>query len=111
MARLVVITEPDLVSGYRLAGAEALPAADSDEAARILESLLDDSDVAVIGVHGAFWEVIGPRFEGEVARRILPVVVDIPTGGETQRRTRRARLAAMLQQAVGQRISFRKEQS
>jgi V/A-type H+-transporting ATPase subunit F len=111
MARLVVITEPDLVPGYRLAGANAVEAHDASQAASILERLLDEPDVAVIGVHGPYWEAIAPRFEERMVHRVLPVVIDIPSGGEAQQRSRRARLAAMLQQAVGQRITFRKERS
>ena len=92
----------------RLAGANAVEARDAEEAAGILERLLDEPDVAVVGVHGPFWEDIASRFEARVAHQVLPVIVDIPSGGEAHRTSRRARLTAMLQQAVGQRITFRK---
>jgi len=109
MARLIIVTVPELASGYRLAGATTLTASSPEEAERLVEQLVDEPDVALIGVHAPLWSGASPSLTARLSRRVLPVVIDIPTGEVSEVLERRARLAEMLRHAIGHRITFRKE--
>ncbi len=106
MARLMIVTTEELVPGYRLAGAAAIAAATAEEAAAAVRRLANERDVAIIGVHQPFFAAFEPRFVAELERRVLPVVIDLPSGEVGAREGRRARLVALLRRAIGRRIAF-----
>ncbi len=111
MARLTMVTPPNLASGYRLAGADVVTAETPAEAATELERLLGDAEVGVIGVHAPLLDGMEPAARRQFEDRAAPVVVAVPAGVVGgQESSHRARLASMLQRAIGYRISFEEEE-
>ena len=111
MARLIIVTTPDLAPGYRLAGATVVRVVDGAQAGLEVKRLAAESDVAIIGVHQPFLETFDKQLERDLERRTLPVVVGIPTGTPSEREGRRARLEELLRQAIGHRIVFRRREA
>jgi vacuolar-type H+-ATPase subunit F/Vma7 len=110
MARLTMVAPSDLVVGFRLAGTDVVGVASPAEAERALTSLAADPEVGVIGVSAELLDAMDPqvreRFEGSVA----PVIVAVPSGAGAPG-DHRARLASLLQRAIGFRISFGGEET
>lgn len=107
MARLIMVAPPELAVGFRLAGTDVVAVDDPVETAVALERLGADAEVGVIGVYAPFFDALEPadrlRYEDSVA----PVVVAVPLGDVGSGSTdHRARMAALLQRAIGYRISF-----
>lgn len=108
MARLIVITTPDLAPGFRLAGVTTLPAESSEAAADVLARLVDvEREDGVIGVHEPFLVGLDGRLRRRLDDLVEPIVVAIPTGDKDGLGWRRGRLAEMLQRAVGREMTFR----
>jgi vacuolar-type H+-ATPase subunit F/Vma7 len=106
MSRLLVLTTPELVAGYRLGGVTAIEVASAVEAAASLEALLERED-GVIAVHSPFFHA----FERPLRQRLdalrTPLVVALPAGvTPEQAEDRRERLLQMLRHAVGFEIRF-----
>ncbi len=107
MARLAVVTTPELAPGFRLGGAEVYVASGADDAHRVVDRILADPAVGVVGVHAPFLDEIEPAERRRLDSLVSPVVVSIPAGlGPGEASGHRARLAAMLMRAIGYRISF-----
>ena len=110
MARFTIVTTPELGPGFRLAGAEVHLAAGAEEARRTLDALLADAEVGVVGVHAPFLDEFAPELRSRLDDMVAPVVVRVPAGitaaGPSEHR---ARLAGVLQRAIGHRISFLEE--
>jgi vacuolar-type H+-ATPase subunit F/Vma7 len=111
MERLVVITTPELESGYRLAGVTTLPAASPAEAAAAVEGLLaTGSERGVLAVHEPFFNAFEESLRKNLERNAAPLAVPVPAGtGEAAFEERRTRLRRMLWQAVGYEITFEAE--
>ncbi len=107
MARFALVTTAELGPGFRLAGAEVHVATGIDEAERMLNGLLADAEVGVVGVHAPFLDQFDPALRSRLDDMVAPVVVAVPAGttavGPSEHR---ARLAGMLQRAIGHRMSF-----
>lgn len=107
MARFVVVTTPELGPGFKLAGAEVHLASGVEEALQILDGLIADAEVGVVGVHGPFLDGLDPAQRSRLDDLVAPVVVAVPSGAVGGAPSEhRARLAGMLQRAIGHRISF-----
>jgi vacuolar-type H+-ATPase subunit F/Vma7 len=106
MARLTMVVPPDLALGFRLAGADVVAVASGPEASEALERLTADPEVGVIGVHAPFFDGIAPSARLRYEDMVAPVVVAVPLGAGEGTGDHRARLASLLQRAIGYRISF-----
>lgn len=106
-ARLVIMTTPVLESGFRLAGVETRTISSTSEAEATLRSLLAEGQRGVIAVHRPFFAGLDPGFRARLETSVSPVVVSLSDGLESESpQARRARLATLLQQAVGYHIVF-----
>lgn len=106
-ARLVIVTTPALEAGFRLAGVDTRTISSSGEAETVLRSLLAEGQRGVIAVHRPFFEDIDPGFRVRLESSVSPVVVSLSDGLESESpQARRARLATLLQRAVGYHIVF-----
>ena len=111
-ARLTMVARPELAIGFRLAGTDVVAVTTPEETEAVLERLASDPEVGVIGVSADLLEGIDPVTRERLEDMVAPVVVAVPSGatglGESEHR---ARLASLLQRAIGFRISFGEEDS
>lgn len=109
MARLLVLTTPELAAGYRLAGVATAAVETVEDAAEMLRDLLrSGAERGIVAVHEPHLEALDPDLRRLVDASEDPLVVSLPAGEvETGTSERRARLLRMLSQAVGFRMSFR----
>jgi vacuolar-type H+-ATPase subunit F/Vma7 len=106
MARLTMVVPLDLAFGFRLAGADVVAVASAAEAAEALERLAADPEAGVIGIHAPFFDAIPPAARLRYEDMVAPVVVAVPLGSGEGTGDHQARLASLLQRAIGYRISF-----
>jgi vacuolar-type H+-ATPase subunit F/Vma7 len=106
MSRLLVLTTPELIDGYRLGGVTAIEVASPAEAAAQLDVLIEQED-GVIAVHAPFFHALERPLRQRLDALRTPLVVALPAGVTTeQAEDRRERLLQMLRQAVGFEIRF-----
>lgn len=106
-ARLVIVTTPMLEAGFRLAGVTTRTVSSTGEAEDTLRALLTEGQRGVIAVHRPFFDGIDPGFRVRLESSVSPVVVSLSDGLEAESpQARRARLASLLQRAVGYHIVF-----
>ena len=111
MAKLVVITEPALAPGFRLAGVEVHTASTAAEAERLLLALMDEGEAGVIAVHAPYFVALGERTRRRIEIRATPVVMGLPTGMAVTSEERQSQhLAELIRRAIGFRITFRGEE-
>lgn len=108
MPRLVVIVPPELSAGYELSGVSTVEAESASQASDAVRDLVDRHEAGVIAVHEPFLDALDPKLAQRLKSVVIPVVVALPSGREGAEEARRARLAAVLRQAVGHRIGFRR---
>ncbi|MFQ6058309.1 MAG: V-type ATP synthase subunit F [Anaerolineae bacterium] len=110
MAKLMVITDPTLAPGFRLAGVEVFAASTAGEAKEILLSLIDEGEAGVIAVHAGYLAGLDEATRRRVEEGYRPVVIGIPTGRLVAPEERRSRhIAELIRRAIGFRITFREE--
>jgi vacuolar-type H+-ATPase subunit F/Vma7 len=109
MSRLLVMTTPELATGYRLAGVATVEVGSADEAATRLESLVAHED-GVVAVHAPYLRALPRPLRQRLETLRVPLVVALPAGTAVGKgQGRRERLLAMLRQAVGYEITFSDE--
>lgn len=109
--RLVVLTSPDLVLGYQLAGASTFTVDSPEETAEMLRELVDKrGERGVIAVHEPYHAQLDRKLRRRFDETTEPLVVPLPAGeGVEAGRERKQRLSRMLWQAVGYEITFDSE--
>jgi vacuolar-type H+-ATPase subunit F/Vma7 len=106
VARLLVVSNPGLADGYRLAGAPTLATHPGPEAATVIRSAVADADVGLLLVTADLWQALDARTRGDLERLARPIVLPIPAGVVTDVSTRRQLLGEMLERAIGYRIEL-----
>lgn len=106
--RLVVISTPDLVPGFALAGAETIPVESAAEAQQAFDRLLAEGESGVIAVDEGFLDLLDTS---PLHARSVPVLVALPSGIAGAPSSRRARLADLMQRTIGYQISFAEPES
>jgi vacuolar-type H+-ATPase subunit F/Vma7 len=107
MAQLTVIVPPELASGFRVAGAAVDESSEPDAAASRLEAMLDEAAPGIVGVYAPFHAALEPGLIDRCERSAEPFVIPLPAGlGTDDGAGHRARIAALLERAVGYHITF-----
>lgn len=106
---MLVVTTPDLAAGFRLAGAAVIESATAEMAATAITEAIAGGESGVIAVYEPFLDELPPQARLAFSASVSPVVVPMPPGLAGAGEERRARLAALLQRAVGYHISFGEE--
>jgi len=100
---LHVVVPPRLAPGFRLAGAQVAEADDAPGAEQVVRDLLDQHGEGVIAIHEPFFSELPIAWRTSLD----PLLVAIPEGvREDDPVSRRARLTAMLEQAIGHHFVF-----
>jgi vacuolar-type H+-ATPase subunit F/Vma7 len=111
-ARTLVVTPPELESGFRLAGVPTVPATSAAEALAHVEQALAAAMEGVVAVHEPFLDAVDEADRARFERSVAPVILPLPAGrGAPDEERRRARISAMLRRAVGYHITFGEEES
>ena len=110
MSRLLVVARPSLVSGFHLAGVEAYPAEDVEQAQRLIAEWLEAGQAGLVAID----DELLAGFEPAVRRRLdaadqLPHLA-IPSGEPRELiGARRRHVAELIRRAIGFRITFKGE--
>jgi vacuolar-type H+-ATPase subunit F/Vma7 len=106
-AHLVIVAPAVLAGGFRLAGARMIEAADVAEAQQAVLGLIDEGERGVIGVHQPWLADFEAALQARLESSVAPLVVALPSGvGLPPAEAHRARIAGLVQRAVGYHITF-----
>lgn len=111
MSRLLILTRPAYVAGFRLAGVDAFGAADVEGAEDLIRDWLRSGEVGLVAIDEGILERMDPVVVEELqAAEQLPYLA-IP-GGEPlgPEASRRVRIAGMIRRAIGFHITFKGEE-
>jgi vacuolar-type H+-ATPase subunit F/Vma7 len=110
MGRLLVLTRPDQVIGFHLAGVDAYAAEDIESAQEMIESWIAAGEEGLLAIDDGLLERMDPAFIKRMSSlERLPFLV-IP-GGESlgPEASRKYRIAEMIRRAIGVHITFKGE--
>jgi len=111
MGHLFVLTRPDQVTGFRLAGVDAYAAEDVETAQELVESWMTAGEGGLLAIDDGLLERMDPSFvKRMVSAERLPFLV-IP-GGEPlgPEASRKYRIAEIIRKAIGIHITFKGEE-
>ncbi len=103
----MIITTPDLVPGFQLAGAEAFAVESAEEAERVLHKLLEGGEASLIVVRQDLLQAMPPRLQRQIEASYRPVVMAIPGGTPaTLVEEHRRHITELIRRAIGFHITF-----
>lgn len=112
MSRLLVVTRPELVHGFQLAGVDAYGAEDVESAQELIDSWLVAGEVGLLAIDDGLLESMDPavvrRLETSDRLPFLAIPGGRPLGPEA---SRKYRIAEMIRRAIGFHITFRGEET
>jgi vacuolar-type H+-ATPase subunit F/Vma7 len=109
---MLVITRPELLTGFLLAGVAVTPAADVESAVEYIEHLMDTGDSYLLAIDAGLLAKMDPTFIRRLeAADHLPFLA-IPGGQNADEVLfRRRRIAELTRRAVGFHSIFKTEQA
>jgi vacuolar-type H+-ATPase subunit F/Vma7 len=112
MSRLLVVTRPELVDGFSLAGVEAYGAPDVETAVELIEGWLKTGESGLLAVDDALLAGMDPRFVRRLdAAERMPFLA-IPGGeGAGEAVYRHRRISELTRRAVGFHSIFKTEKT
>jgi len=105
MYRLIVITDSDSATGYRLAGAEVLEADNPKEAAVKFSDVIGSEDAGIIAIREDFLADIDKKIYEKIERCFHPIVIPIPAPREKERS--QGYVEKLLRRAIGYNVVMR----
>lgn len=78
MYKVVVITDSESATGFRLAGSDVMEAEDAMEASRLLSSLIHEEETGIIAVREDYLTNLDKSLYEQVERCYHPVIISIP---------------------------------
>jgi V/A-type H+-transporting ATPase subunit F len=85
MYKVVVITDPESATGFRLAGSDVMEAEDALDASRALSSLLHEEEAGIIAIREDFLANLDKTLYEQVERVIHPVIIRFLHPGKAMR--------------------------
>jgi V/A-type H+/Na+-transporting ATPase subunit F len=112
MNRLLVLTRPELLNGFRLAGVEAWAAEDVQSAMRQLAAWLETGEDCLLAVDESFLLKMDPAFTRRLESDEHALLIAIPSGeGLAEAVYQRNRIAELTRRAIGFHSIFKTEAS
>lgn len=106
-ARLQIVAPSELAAGFQISGASVHVADDAAGAAETVRTLIAEGERGVIAVYEPWFASFDRADRERLEESVSPVVVAVPSGLIAEGgAARRARLAGLLQRAVGYHITF-----
>jgi vacuolar-type H+-ATPase subunit F/Vma7 len=112
MSRLLVVARSSLIAGFHLAGVEAYPADDADEAENLIDQWLQAGETDLVAIDDELLANLDPAFRRKMdSAEQLPYLA-IPSGEPRgPEGAHRRRISELIRTAIGFRITFRGEQA
>ena len=110
MYKVVILTDPDTASGFRLAGVDVYEADSPEEAKNKINQLLEDDRTGILAVNESFLAEVDDRVKERIEAMYRPIVVSLPVKEKMgEAGERKAFLARLIHRAVGFDVTLRKE--
>jgi V/A-type H+-transporting ATPase subunit F len=106
MYRFVVVTDSDRASGFRLAGAEVLEAADAMEARAIIPPLLYKDDIGIVAVNEEYMLSLDEKIMDRIEKMHRPLIIPLPS--KSKEIDRRTYIERLLRKAIGYNIVLKR---
>lgn len=109
MARIGIITDPDTVLGFRLAGVDAYSASSHRQAEDCIKRFLKNREYEIIAYSDEYSEYLPESLRRKIEESILPIFISIPSvkswkeGGREEEYIER-----VLQRALGFYVKIRR---
>jgi vacuolar-type H+-ATPase subunit F/Vma7 len=111
MSRFLVITRPELRTGFHLAGVDAYSPVDVESAQELIESWWKAGEAGLLAIDDGLLEKMDPVFVTRMDAHEKVFYVAIPGGGPLgPEASRKYRIAEMIRRAIGFHITFRGEE-
>lgn len=102
MSRLVIITDPEVAHGFRLASVEVFEASEWSKAKALLTDFINDDSVGIVGIDEDLLDQIDERLQDRINKIYKPVVIPIPSKKTVELSdTRTAYVQSIIKRAVG----------
>ena len=108
MSQFLVVTRPELVTGFQLAGVEAYAAQDVETAQEMIETWMSKGEEVLLAIDDGLLEKMEPAFIRRLnAAEKIPYLA-IPGGGPIEKEaSRKYQIAEMIRRAIGFHITFK----
>ncbi|MHB8051760.1 MAG: V-type ATP synthase subunit F [Methanoregula sp.] len=106
MYKFVVVTDSDRASGFRLAGAEVLEAADAMEARAIIPPLLYKDDIGIVAVNEEYMLSLDEKIMDRIEKMHRPLIIPLPS--KSKEIDRRTYIERLLRKAIGYNIVLKR---
>ena len=106
MYKFVVITDSDRASGFRLAGAEVIEAADAASARALIPPLLYKDDIGIVAVNEEYMLTLDEKVMDRIEKMHRPLVIPLPS--KSKEIDRRTYIERLLKKAIGYNIVLKR---
>jgi vacuolar-type H+-ATPase subunit F/Vma7 len=111
MSHLFIVTLPELVTGFHLAGVDAFAADNAGRAQALIGGWLDTEQEGLVAISETLLARMEPAFLKRLQACRTLLYLAIPDGPPLRRRiSQRQRIAEMIRRAIGFHITFRAEE-
>ena len=106
MYKFVVVTDSDRASGFRLAGAEVIEAADAMEARGLIPPLLYKDDIGIVAVNEEYMLSLDEKVMDRIEKMNRPLIIPLPS--KSKEIDRRTYIERLLKKAIGYNIVLKR---
>ena len=106
MYKFVVVTDSDRASGFRLAGAEVIEAANAAEARGLIPPLLYKDDIGIVAVNEEYMLSLDEKVMDRIEKMHRPLI--IPPPSKSKEIDRRTYIERLLKKAIGYNIVLKR---
>jgi len=106
MFKFVVVTDRDRSSGFRLAGAEVIEAANVAEARALIPPLLYKDDIGIVAVNEEYMLSLDEKVMDRIEKMHRPLIIPLPS--KSKEIDRRTYIERLLKKAIGYNIVLKR---
>ncbi|AGB01338.1 V-type ATP synthase subunit F [Methanoregula formicica] len=106
MFKLVIVTDSDRASGFRLAGAEVYEADGMEEARAAIPPLLHKDDIGIVAVNEEYMLGLDEKLMDRIEKMHRPLIIPIPS--KKKEVDRRTYIERLLRKAIGYNIVLKR---
>jgi V/A-type H+/Na+-transporting ATPase subunit F len=106
MYKVVVVTDSDRATGFRLAGAEVLEAEDIGEAKKVIPGLLYRDDIGIVAVNEEYMLSLDEKVMDRIEKMHRPLIIPLPS--KSKEIDRRTYIERLLRKAIGYNIVIKR---